>query len=74
MSLLRKGRVTLSILGSRAIHLLVSVIQAEIARNQLSGMLGGNSLINMAVHEQSLYLPLRIELELESKRGQAKGD
>ena len=40
--------------GSRAIHLLVSVIQAEITRNQKPGKLGGEFHSNMAVHEQSL--------------------
>ena len=52
MSNLRKGRIALSILGVKG-HMLVSVIQAEITRNQLPGMLGGIPP-NMAVHEQSL--------------------
>ena len=45
----------------------VSVLQAEITRNQLSVMLGGNSHI-MWLSMNSLYLPCWLELELESTK------
>ena len=45
--------------------MLVSVIEAEITRNQLSAMLGGNSHLTW-LSMNSLYLPSRIKLELES--------
>ena len=47
--------------------MLVSVLQAELTRNQLSVMLGGNSHI-MWLSMNSLYLPCWLELELESTK------
>ena len=52
--------------------MLVSVIQAEITRDQLLGILGGNSHLTW-LSMNSLYLPSRIELELESRDGKGLG-
>ena len=54
--------------GSRAIHLLVSVIQAEITRNQLLGMLGGITWLSMNNLNLLYIYTSGIELVLESMR------